>query len=317
MTTVSESNGKLSKKRAEGFRRTFARLDALIDPQGARVLEVGADRGFHSAKAFVERGAEAVVATNSSAIDPAPVADEARISYLEVDATQGPFEDASFDIVYGRSILEHVMDIPALAAEVHRVLKPGGFFYLDGAPMWTCMYGHHVWTTGPSGTLYTFPDNNPVEPWEHLQFGPDVLRSRLRARLDRPEDAEAIVEYIHRSDNINRRTPTDIAMEFMQVPGLQCEVERHHSPGDPPYLSGFVREDLTTSALALIGVASSARTGQLRRHLSPATTTSSPTQPPLLLWERQLLSAVRELDRRGLRNLRRPAGKVLRRLGMR
>lgn len=45
-----------------------------------------------------------------------------------VDATNLPFKDSSFDIVYAIDVVHHVTDLNVLFAEVDRVLKPGGDF---------------------------------------------------------------------------------------------------------------------------------------------------------------------------------------------
>lgn len=37
-----------------------------------------------------------------------------------------PFPDASFDLVTNNQVMEHVADLEAVLAEIHRVLKPGG-----------------------------------------------------------------------------------------------------------------------------------------------------------------------------------------------
>lgn len=42
------------------------------------------------------------------------------------DAAKLPFDDASFDHVYGVWVLEHVRDARPILREVHRVLRPGG-----------------------------------------------------------------------------------------------------------------------------------------------------------------------------------------------
>lgn len=42
------------------------------------------------------------------------------------DAENLPFADNSFDIIYGRSILHHLQDVPKALREARRVLKPGG-----------------------------------------------------------------------------------------------------------------------------------------------------------------------------------------------
>ncbi len=43
-----------------------------------------------------------------------------------MDANQLEFPDDSFDVVFGRAILHH-LDVERSLAEIHRVLRPGGF----------------------------------------------------------------------------------------------------------------------------------------------------------------------------------------------
>ncbi len=42
-----------------------------------------------------------------------------------------PFRDGTFDAVWIQAVLEHVLDPPAVVAEIHRVLKPNGLAYAD------------------------------------------------------------------------------------------------------------------------------------------------------------------------------------------
>ena len=42
-----------------------------------------------------------------------------------------PFRDGMFDGVWIQAVLEHVLDPPAVVAEIHRVLKPDGLVYAD------------------------------------------------------------------------------------------------------------------------------------------------------------------------------------------
>jgi len=41
-----------------------------------------------------------------------------------------PFPDAYFSTVISNSVLEHILEVDAVVAEIQRVLKPGGMFYI-------------------------------------------------------------------------------------------------------------------------------------------------------------------------------------------
>lgn len=49
---------------------------------------------------------------------------------LELNSTDLPFQNASFDLVLSKSVLEHVEDKRKYVSEAIRVLKPGGVFYI-------------------------------------------------------------------------------------------------------------------------------------------------------------------------------------------
>lgn len=51
---------------------------------------------------------------------------EAQVEYRQGDATNLPFADASFDVVWTEHVAMNIPDKPRLYREMHRVLKPGG-----------------------------------------------------------------------------------------------------------------------------------------------------------------------------------------------
>lgn len=54
-----------------------------------------------------------------------------RLSFVQGDAHRLPFEDNTFEVVYGRYILEHVRDPLLVLAEAYRVLKAGGRLFVQ------------------------------------------------------------------------------------------------------------------------------------------------------------------------------------------
>lgn len=119
----------------DGLVEFYTRVGTLVD-RDSHVLDFGAGRGAWAIEPGPElhrrlrrlRGRVArVVGTD---VDPVvttnPTLDEAHVVGLGEPL---PFEDATFDLVVADHVLEHVdaEDAPAVAADLLRVLRPGGW----------------------------------------------------------------------------------------------------------------------------------------------------------------------------------------------
>jgi SAM-dependent methyltransferase len=89
-------------------------------PPGARVLELGAGTG-QQAIALRDRGFE----VEAIEIPDSNYKDHQVFPITPYDGRHIPFPDASFDVVFSSNVLEHVRDLPALQAEIKRVMRPG------------------------------------------------------------------------------------------------------------------------------------------------------------------------------------------------
>lgn len=109
-------------------------IQGMIGLGAGRVLDIGAGRGT-SSYAFARDGWR-ITALEP---DPSPVVGAGAIRALAAESgvaievveawgEELPFQDAGFDLVYGRQVLHHARDLPAFCREVARVLKPGGTF---------------------------------------------------------------------------------------------------------------------------------------------------------------------------------------------
>ena len=101
-----------------------------------------------------------------------------RLNYLQMDATQMTFPDASFDLTYSFSVFEHLPDPAKVINEVVRVLKSGGGCYIS-LHLYSSENGCH--------DVRIFSDKRKGIPyWSHLRpqyaelIRPNAYMNKLR-----------------------------------------------------------------------------------------------------------------------------------------
>jgi SAM-dependent methyltransferase len=113
-------------------------LGQPLRPMG-RGLEIGAGTGYFSLNLLKQGILTEVTCTDVSAGMLETLAGSAAGLGLEVetmvcDAEALPFENNSFDVVFGHAVLHHIPDLPQAFREFRRVLKPGGLIAFCGEP---------------------------------------------------------------------------------------------------------------------------------------------------------------------------------------
>jgi ubiquinone/menaquinone biosynthesis C-methylase UbiE len=165
-------------------------------------LEIGAGTGYFSLNLLQLGLVERLVATDISPGMLSELTATANRLALEIetrttDAERLPFDDASFDILFGHAVLHHLPDPAVALGEFHRVLRPGGTLAFCGepsrygdlmaavpkrgaqlmAPVWRLLLG----TGGRRQDPSTPSDRHELEPEVDVHaFTPGRLEAMLR-----------------------------------------------------------------------------------------------------------------------------------------
>ena len=104
-----------------------------------RTLEIGAGTGYFTLNLLRAGVIEEAVATDISPGMLATLGRSARelgerVETAAAEATELPFADGEFDLVFGHAVLHHLPDLDAAFREFRRVLRPGGVLAFCGEP---------------------------------------------------------------------------------------------------------------------------------------------------------------------------------------
>jgi ubiquinone/menaquinone biosynthesis C-methylase UbiE len=120
--------------RAENQEKVRGRLKALrARVPGGKLVDIGCGTGF-----IIHLAVDMFDDIHGVDITPAMMSkvrrDKGNITLHQASAEALPFQDATFDAASAYSFIDHVADPGLVFADVARVLKPGGVFYVDLAP---------------------------------------------------------------------------------------------------------------------------------------------------------------------------------------
>ncbi len=148
-----------SKEGLRGAGEWPALRQMLPDFLGKRVLDLGCGYGWHC-KYAADHGAARVLGVDISQkmLETAcRINADAKITYQRCAMEDLALPDASFDVVLSSLAFHYCADFPALAANIHRWLAPGGAFVFSVEhPVFTA-YGSQDWQYGPDGEIQHFP----------------------------------------------------------------------------------------------------------------------------------------------------------------
>ena len=146
---------------------------------GARVLVLGVGRGPEVESYWLDRGASHVIGADLfkypedwNGLRSLADARGLQADFGLMDGAHLGLRDASVDVVFSQSVLEHVLDLDGFLAESARVLDDDGRFYAYFGPLWTTFGGPHVGALGYDHLLlddasYLEAAREIGDGWEH------------------------------------------------------------------------------------------------------------------------------------------------------
>lgn len=228
----------------------FNSLSRFCNIAGKSVLEVDGNSDCVAATPFADSGASKVIVTGLYHMDLDNKPSNPLIQTEIADALKltDIYPDNSFDLVYGISILEHIPNTARFLSQISRVLTKGGMAFLQGAPIWTGPWGHHIhltpWQNETIGVYQFIPSQilldkgvnvfNPIPDWGHLLYSHDEIHSLLVNQGVPAQDCSKIISSVFEDGVICRETSSSI-LEAVKMSGLmvvELEYDRVKIPGE-------------------------------------------------------------------------------------
>jgi SAM-dependent methyltransferase len=172
-----------------------------------------------------------------------------------MDASQMQFEDHTFDVCYCIAVLEHVKNPLVVLQEIKRVMRRGGYGYIQAGPLYFSPFGHH---------MFGYFDDYP---WIHLRLSKAQIAAYAKERdIDQPisqatgMSVETYLDGIFNIDHLNGRRLQDYHLDqFMSDPDVEkvsfirsFEGENLLTPAIRQELSGYSEGDLITHGFELV-----------------------------------------------------------------
>lgn len=177
------------------------------------------------------------------------------IHYRVMDGTALEFPDLFFDLAISVATLEHVPDPARILRELKRVLKVGGYGYVQAGPLYYSPFGHHMF------------DYFGDYPWIHLRLNRQAIvahaeRRGIDARItaDLAISCEEYVEGMLNPDHLNGLCLEDYGLDdFMAAPDIavrrfkvSCEGRELLNREILSQLGGFNRKQLIEHGFELV-----------------------------------------------------------------
>lgn len=169
-------------------------------------------------------------------------------SYHTGDAAKMSFESNTFDTIIMNDAMEHVADPEAVLRDCYRVLKPGGYLYINFPPYYHPFGAHLSDAISIPWVHAFFAESTLIEAYRALlQHHPD-LEERISFRFSQDEKGETHLTYINKM-TIRRCRKIVPKIPFRQVYYYEDPLRKALAPIRP---LPFCREWLTKMVVCIL-----------------------------------------------------------------
>ncbi|MGI8412311.1 MAG: class I SAM-dependent methyltransferase [Solirubrobacteraceae bacterium] len=164
--------------------------------------------------------------------------DELEFRGSEPTAIHAP--DAGFDFVYSWSAFEHIADPAAVLAEIRRILRPDGHFFLQLWPFYRSAKGSHLWDWFD-------------QDFHHLVDNERDIAAQLQASGRHSADWTAYM--VREFEGLNRITVDELQRKVLAAGFRVTRLELITDPVAPgPELSSYPWSDLAIGGVKLLAL---------------------------------------------------------------
>jgi ubiquinone/menaquinone biosynthesis C-methylase UbiE len=179
----------------------------------------------------------------------------ATLRFMKIEPNKPlPFANNHFDGGYSWSVFEHISDVDFALAELYRVLKPNGVFFLQIEPFYHSPFGSHL-------------QRLINEPWAHLLADEKTYLKRTKDAKDNVPDAEKDIMYrenefeqvknylIAEYKTLNKLTVSELLAKVLQAGFHVLEINTTQLTDftiPPVLLNKYSKYDLLTNEIRLV-----------------------------------------------------------------
>lgn len=242
---TNEQRNKIKSNNLLDYHLDFIRnLTSKYDLKNKVILEIGCGKGEMLKHIASNYKPKYMVDIDPMISDVYKAEEGSHWKICKGDALKLEFPDQSFDIVISVAAFEHISDLDRCLSEIKRVLKPGGIFYTEYGPIWSCIIGHHCRNWIKEEVL-------KIPPWAHLYMSEQELYQYVKEHYSE-EDAGYICKMVFHYDGVNRIDIKEMKESF-QKSGMEIvELTENKLVNRLGWIDGSSESELTEEILELL-----------------------------------------------------------------